>query len=174
MIQRCCISVSPRQFEKRNREQVTFTDRWLACILLCFCRKCESMERMVSISSCTFRRDVARWGCVGECYLWTQTVSEARVALARKPQTVENGCRAITRWGCVGECRFWTHCVRGVVRWGCVGECRLWTQDVSEARVAPARGPRDLGLYNRKLWRPTDAKNHVRTVSNPILFRHVQ
>ena len=32
---------------------------------------------------------------------------------------------------------------------------------------------RDLRLYNRKLWRPTDAKNHVRTVSNPILFRHV-
>ena len=80
------------------------------------------------------------------------TVSEARVALARKSQSVENGCR-------------------GVARWGFFGECRLWTQDVSEARVAPARGRRDFRLYNRKLWRPTDAKNPVRSVSNPILFR---
>ena len=53
--------------------------------------------------------------------------------------SVENGCR-------------------GVARWGCVGECRLWPRNVSEAGVAPARGPRDLRRKNRKLWRPTDAK----------------
>ena len=53
--------------------------------------------------------------------------------------SVENGCR-------------------GVARWGCVGESRLWPRNVSEAGLAPARGPRDLLRKNRKLWRPTDAK----------------
>ena len=53
-----------------------------------------------------------------------------------------------------------------------VGECRLGPRNVSEAGVVLARGPRDWRRKNRKLWRPTDAKNHVRTVCSPILFRH--
>ena len=48
--------------------------------------------------------------------------------------------------------------LQSVARWECVGGCRLWTQNVSEAGIAPARGPRDLRRKNRKLWRPTDAK----------------
>ena len=40
---------------------------------------------------------------------------------------------------------------RGAARWGCVGECRLWPRNVSEAGVAPARGPRDLRRKNRIL-----------------------
>ena len=45
---------------------------------------------------------------------------------------------------------------------------------MSEAGVALALEPRVLRYKNRKLWRPTGAKNHVRTVSSLILFRHVE
>ena len=43
---------------------------------------------------------------------------------------------------------------------------------MSEAGSTLALDPRVLRCFNRKLWRPTTPKSHVRARSNPILFRH--
>ena len=62
---------------------------------------------------------------------------------------------------------------RGVARCGCVGECHLWPRGASEAGVAPtARAPRPT-TQKQETLETNGRQNQVRTVSCPILSRHI-